>query len=406
MRSLVNVLLMSALVIAAISCQGTKDPWAKHVGQDVLAKADLQYYWRMDLGLPSGETLQRMYKLDENIYCLTNLNRMICLDAARGIQRWSLDIADKHQTVFPPCHAERASLGYKVSGIAEILEPDTISERLTFKPVLINTADRLLVIDRDTGAVVRDINLSFTASTGPASDGTYAWIGSTKGWYYTMLLQEGIAAYSMSAGGMLTVPPVTFNKNVYVGGSDGRVYASAVGKAPKSLWKQTIGGHVNAPLVVNDKGCFVPCDDNRLYAFHPASGLSMWKMPFICGTPLRQPPQVGQKTVFQYAQGDQFYAINLTNGLVRWSSPSAIAVLGVVDSDIYLLGQDNNLHVADEILGTVKLTLPLAGFDRYVANITSSAIYVGNGSGRVACIRPLSAGYLKPEDLPKAMTGR
>ena len=90
----------------------------------------------------------------------------------------------------------------------------------------------------------------------------------------------------------------------------------------------------------------------------------------------------------------------------RWESTTAMAVLAPkmdkTDNNVYLLGKGNNLEVADEILGAVKQRLPLSGFDLYVANTNSPAIYVGNHNGFLACIRLLSAGYIKPSDLPPA----
>ena len=71
-----------------------------------------------------------------------------------------------------------------------------------------------------------------------------------------------------------------------------------------------------------------------------------------------------------------------------------------MDHNAYVLGKGNYLQITDEILGTVKEQLPLSGFDLYVANTTTPSIYVGNHSGFIACIRLLSAGYIKPSDLP------
>jgi outer membrane protein assembly factor BamB len=241
--------------------------------------------------------------------------------------------------------------------------------------------------------------LKFVASTGGVTDGTYFYVGSTHGWYYSIMLQEAISNWALGTNSMLTAPPALQGNRVFVAGTDSTVRSAMVGREPKKSWERSLGGAVNAPMALTDKACLVPCDDNRLYAFQPVTGLNLWKQPFICRAPLREPPQVGPTTVFQRAQGDSFYAINLVSGQKRWENADALTVLALVNNNAYLLDKQNNLMVVDEVLGTVKASLPLSGYDRYVANTTAPAIYIGNHDGRLACLRLESAGYLKPEDM-------
>ena len=128
--------------------------------------------------------------------------------------------------------------------------------------------------------------------------------------------------------------------------------------------------------------------------------------------PLRDAAQIGPRTVFQYARDDKFYAINIVSGRSRWKNPDDTdvddtddrEVLALMDNNVYLLDKQNNLRIVDEVLGPkkgLKTTLPLSGLDLYVPNTTAPAIYVGNHvTGELFCFRPISAGYIKPSDLP------
>jgi len=89
MRSLVNLLVLAAVATIAASCTSTAPvavvPW-QGFAESALARADLQYYWQMTpktLGLLEGEVIDHLCKLDENIYCITNRDRLICVDADR-----------------------------------------------------------------------------------------------------------------------------------------------------------------------------------------------------------------------------------------------------------------------------------------------------------------------------------
>lgn len=67
-----------------------------------LAKMKLQYYWTESVDLAVGESLRRMWRLDEKLYLLTSNNRLVALDAATGAFAWSCQVADVKKDVSPP----------------------------------------------------------------------------------------------------------------------------------------------------------------------------------------------------------------------------------------------------------------------------------------------------------------
>jgi hypothetical protein len=58
------------------------------VGPEELAKVGLQCYWPRELAMDEGESLRNLWRLDENLYCLTSRNRLYVIDAAKGLLRW------------------------------------------------------------------------------------------------------------------------------------------------------------------------------------------------------------------------------------------------------------------------------------------------------------------------------
>lgn len=415
MRSLLNLLMASTVAMAVVSCCPAPAPKAPARAStapvpnaQTLAKADLQYYWRMerkDLALQEGESINVVYKLDENLYAITDHDRLICVDKDRGLLKWSYAIRTNGERIFRPSQAlKEVTLARRPPSTTQIADKAAYSDPIKFHLVVVNTTTHLYVLDRDNGDLIRDIKLGFAAATGTATDGPYAFIATAQGNYCAILLDEAAPIWTLGTNSSINVSPVVGTGLVFVGGTDGVIRTARIAREAHPEWHVNLGGAINGPLAVSEKACLVPCDDFRLYAFQPTTGVPLWKQPFVAKDEIHEPPQMGESTIFQNVRGDKYYAINLASGAERWESTTAMAVLALkmdkTDHNVYILGKGNNLEIADEVLGTVKQKLPLSGLDLYVANTTSPAIYVGNHDGFLACIRLRSAGYIKPSDLP------
>ena len=139
---------------------------AKSVGN-----AGLQYYWKCDelsQLLDDGEKVARTYVIDENLYCLTNMNRLMAIDAARGVLRWSrwVHVAKPGKEVFDPVHVKTEKITYTPPTRKEVLEGKVEKGRKVkaFDAVIISTRVNALLIDRTSGQVLRDIRFNFTAA--------------------------------------------------------------------------------------------------------------------------------------------------------------------------------------------------------------------------------------------------
>lgn len=397
MRSVLTFLVVSMACVVITGCRGetVSDRWAGVVHPEVLGAAGLQYYWDLPLELDKGETITQMHRIDENLYCLTSRNRLFALDANRAILKWVFKVAHRKQKVFPPVHADAVTLSKDISSLAEILGDKPLETLPAFDAVMFNTLSEVFVLNRTTGETIRRISLDFSANTGGATDGAYFYVGGVNGSYHAIRLQEGSKMWTLPTRGILSAPLRYLAERVFVGGGGRSFLATQVGRRGRIIWRQPLRGPVSAPFHVDRRGCFVPCEDNRIYAFD-LSGSPLWE-PFNCQGPLRQPIQVGDNTIFQFADDDKFYAVNLVNGAERWSSPDGRMVLAILGTDVHLLSKDRHLVIVDEILGTAKRSFPLTGMDVFVGNTSAPAIYTATADGHLFCIRPTSAGYLSPE---------
>jgi outer membrane protein assembly factor BamB len=269
---------------------------------------------------------------------------------------------------------------------------------------MVNTLTELVILDRQTGIQLQRDALTAPASSAGATDGRSFYYGSITNWYRAVDVLGGLMEWELPAEGYLTAPVSYFEGVLYAASEGGVAYATQIGAKGQLLWTSNdqqsapMHGAVTGAPLVDGRGLFVPCEDNRLYAYNRSTGAPLWPA-VVCQGPLRDPVQASQDSLFVYALRDQFYAVDVATGSVRWTMPQGRRVLMVLKdaggSRVYLCDADGNLLVADEILGRVQTVLPL-GAQLLLGNTTAPAIYGATSDGHVVCVRPESAGRLMP----------
>ncbi len=371
------------------------------VAPEVLAKASLEYYWQYPVRfLAAGETVERIWRLDENLYGLTSRNRLIALDAANGTFKWELTVAEAGRKVFAPCHADEVKLA-KFGGIRLVTHPPDPEDKekvTTVNGVVINTTSYALLLERQTGQTLRKLDFKFAANSPGSSDGIYFFVGSSRGWYYAVRLVDALTPWTMGTDDMITARPAAYGGRLYVASRDGRFYAvNPYLPKDRHLWTRKTAGPLTADFTVDSRGCFVGGEDFNLYAYDVVEGDTLWV--FRAQGSLREPVQVGARTIYQRADQDRFYALDLATGRKRWELPDGHSVLGTIGSHVYVLTFERKLRVIHEALGREKMTLPMTGLDLFVRNAVKPVIYAATREGKFVCIRAASAGHLAPDML-------
>ena len=418
MRSMVKLVWVVAVSLAAGGCSSARTP-VSLTHASVLAKAGLQSYWHVSLNLQAGEKVERLFLIDENLYCLTDTNYLLAVDAAKGVRKWSRKIAEPGVKVYPPCHGNAVHLEKELPGVVKIATPVVLEALPAFDLVLVNTPDYMLAFDRGTGELRRKITFDgrpdeFVASTGGGCDGRFYYVGATNGRCYAFRLNEGVFAWILRTGELLSAAPKCHNpggsQRVFLGGEDGEYYVLKAGSLLAQVWPPegsrnwaAMAGPVTAEFHVDDRACFIPCVNRRVYAFSLGGGAALWR--FTCGGPLADNIQVSDNTVFQYARGDKLYAIDPANGKMRWAMRKGRRVLASMSAgDVpmtYLVDDAGSLLVVDEILGKVRASIPLTGVDLFADNTSAPAVYLGSRGGGLYCLRQLDAGHLTEATLRK-----
>lgn len=117
----------------------------------------------------------------------------------------------------------------------------------------------------------------------------------------------------------------------------------------------------SSPTVANDR-VFVGSSDGRLYAFDLEGGLK-WKTVFL-GGPLYSSPAFDGDIVFIGSLNGSIYAIDAKSGSIKWNRPTQDAVYSsptVVDGVVFIGSDDGNLYAINASNGAIIRTYP-AGF--------------------------------------------
>jgi outer membrane protein assembly factor BamB len=404
----ISVILPAMLVmlIVPVGCEKSQPPLAREesfapsaAGPDVLARGGLQYYWRRTLPLTSGEQITRGWVLDENLYFLGSTGQLYCLDAAVGNPRWSVRVARPGSKVFQPVHFPAMSLPRQLGTVKDVLHPPVTDQYDRFDAVLVNCMTHAMVLDRTTGRIYRDFPFKrFTATATVGTDGQFLFVAGGTNILYAIQLLTGAISWYVDMGEMVLAPLQVYNRRVYFGGLDGMVRCIRIDTMGENRWEIQMNGPVREDLQVDFRGIFLACEDGKFYGLNSDSGSRLWE-PIPLEGVVEHPVQMAGQTAFQATRGGGLYAINFANGQVRWKKKDARKVLALIDGVVHVLDKSGNLMLVNELTGEVSRTLPLGGFDLYLANTSAPAIYVATRQGKIACIRREEAGRLRVDQL-------
>ncbi|MCY2930024.1 MAG: PQQ-binding-like beta-propeller repeat protein [Planctomycetota bacterium] len=403
------VVTMVAAVLAGCAAQAGGPPQSEFGGlqsKDALAKVGWQYYWNV---LPppgllqSGETLDRILMVGDALVCVTDQNRLIAYEASTGRFRWYYNVRSPDRKVYDPIFVKDVSIHEAVPGLAAIIDPEKAPMAKPFDAVVVHTAHYVIVLNAMTGKVVRDDSVGRFQDVSPGAGGcadSKRFYGVTpKGLCFAYDLDSGIRTWTFGGYSGVSAPLREFAGQVFLANQDGEIMAAQAGKSLKMNWMQSISEPIVAPLAVSKRGLFVAGEQGNLQGFESIGGARTWKEPFRCQGRLVDAPQVSGRTVFQYAQGDTFYAVNLSDGKKRWTMKNGRTVLAIVGEEACILDARRVLRVVNEETGKEKYALPMTGLDLFLPTTASDGIWAAARDGRVFCLRPLSAGRLTLDKL-------
>ncbi len=376
---LVSLLSIPAVVLGA---QGEEV-----AASSALREAGLTSYWQAALPLKRGDSVNAVYLLEENLYVATHLGDLYAVDPSVGLLRWARNVAARGRHVFKPSHLS------------------TVEGR---GAVLVTHAEGAYVYARDTGAVLAEIPELWTAGSGAVGDAHSFYVGSSDGHIYAVrwydpIHRKAVRTWKVLGGGPVTSTPVLIDNILYFASQNGRVYACIADWEKDLQWPPfATEAAIEADLYVDESGVYVASLDRSLYRLDTTSGALLWRHRFP--QPLRDPPIVSQRTVYQYCRGAGLYAIDVDTHELLWTQPSATAFVSRRAERTCVWLEDDRIAVLDSTSGKVRSVIPILARSLVAANPQSLAFYVVTQDGEMACFTADDVRHLRADDILKGLT--
>jgi outer membrane protein assembly factor BamB len=203
------------------------------------------------------------------------------------------------------------------------------------------------------------LGVAWTGATGaavnssPAVDAGVVYVGSTNGNLYAFAVgcaTGGLACtpiWTGATGGAIDSSPAVAGNKVYVGSGDGKLYAFAVGCATggagcSPVWTATTGGAIHSSPAVDGGVVYVGSSDGKLYAFDGAGVTGCSGPPVVCtplwiatiGTTIGSSPAVANGHVYVGSDDGKLYAfaVGCASGGLSCTPLWTGATTGAIDS--------------------------------------------------------------------------
>ena len=293
--------------------------------------------------------------------------------------------------------------------------------------VFVANSNRIYALDRKTGRQIWEKELTDTPSSSTSSDDDRVMVGLESGKLVAFNAKTGADLFNIQTNSKITSRPIQAGRVVAFGSEDKKLYLSKSDK-PVLLWRFATGGAVSAPLGTHGtRTLLVPSMDKSLYGVDLFTGDSKWP-PVATGSAVEQEPLVSDDDV--YVVNDQGYltAINVIDGLPKWTiSTLGGRLLAVSATKVYLETHDEDLFVVDRASGKIvydpattfqRSGINLRGYDLGPTNRFDDRMYFGTTHGLIICLREIAQvkprlirdpkakpfGYIPPEGYPDALT--
>ena len=335
------------------------------VNRDQVETAGLAVYWQRSIPLEKGERLTRIERIEENLYLITQQNRVLTLDAATGVFRWLTILAQEGIRLLGPTHGPNQVYFASVLGIQGL--------------------------DRINGDLRLDWRSPIAPSSPVASDGRELYFGTIDGRVVSVRQRDVLMSWQFGTDGLVTAEPVLQGPNLYAVSHMGQV--SAAEKRNKTrIWQTKTTGPVQAAPAVGGGHLYVASMDQSLWCFDLGTGRTIWRTRM--SYPLPNGPHATAKHVYLPVAEHGLFSINPDDGKIAWHHEDAAAFLAETEDLVWLASLRSSLLGCDKASGEIRREISMSA-SLYFSNAEDDAIWMADEDGQVICLRPRGVGFLR-----------
>jgi outer membrane protein assembly factor BamB len=247
---------------------------------------------------------------------------------------------------------------------------------------------------------VGNLDLDWTFTTGNAVDSSPAvvdgtlYVGSTDGNVYALNESTGAKLWSYATGTAVYSSPAVVNGVVYVGSNNGDVYALSAATGAK-LWSYDTGGYVFSSPTVASGVVYVGSGGNSVYALSAATGTKLWS--YATGNAVESSPAVANNVVYVGSDDDNVYALNASTGAKLWSYATTGAAESsptVADGVVYIGSNNGELYALNAATGAELWSYLTGGSVEPSPAVAEGVVYVGSITGTVYAVNAATGSEL------------
>ena len=205
------------------------------------------------------------------------------------------------------------------------------------------------------------------------------WVGPL--YMYAIYKNNGTLKWKFYVGNWIASSPVIgVDGTIYFGCLDYNIYALYPNGTLK--WKYTTGNYVlSSPAIGYDGTIYCGSNDYNLYALYPNNGTLKWK--FRTGYYVRVSPCIADDgTIYCVSRDGYLYAI-YPNGTMKWQTYVHAGTSPTIGWDGTIYAGWGDLYAVNPTNGSVKWTFNVGGYIQGATpcNSIDGTIYLGNYDG-------------------------
>jgi outer membrane protein assembly factor BamB len=367
-------------------CASTKQAQpaaAQLVHHTDLQSAAFQTHWEAQLPLRGGDTVDRLFLRDDNLYITTDLGEIYTLKADVGLLRWTRSLTKPDFTIYPPQQLQTSSRDGHV---------------------VIATTEDLWLFDRYSGEQIRRSPVPFPPAVGVVGDSTSLYGGGSNGYLYCYQWVnrfgfEPVELWRLATGAKVTTTPVLRNGVLYFGTQKGHVVScSALDKAYG--WSVRLEDGVVGDLAVDAGRVYAASSDRSLYGIHRGTGSIVWRARFP--KPLEEGPVLKGAMLYQRCADLGLSAVDARDGMIQWTHPDAVAFLAESQGEVAMLRRGGGVDVVDAATGEIVRSIDTGPVRAAAVNTDDDALYLGYSDGRLVSLRMKESPYLRKQEVEAA----
>jgi hypothetical protein len=339
------------------------DSQQRLVSREALKPAELEILWETKLPIETGESLERLFILDNRIYGLSSHNYLVSMNREKGNVIFSRPISG----------ADFPVIGFGL-----------------YENELFSVAgNRLIELDSDSGEELSSKQLMLGVTCPVARNKLYFYVAETDNRIHALRSKDKVQVFEVAAEDGSTITSIAADDNSVVFATRAGDIVSITPDKSVLLWKfkAIAGGSIAQPIVKEAESVFASSRDTNIYRFGAKKGEVIWK--YQMGAMLEKGPEVTEKIVYQYARNEGLSAIDKENGKLLWRLQEGIDLLAEGVGKSYVITNMKTLAVMDNKKVKQICTIDLPNVSRYAVNVIDSKIYIADKNGRIACLQPI-----------------